>query len=468
MKPLPLQQVRQVISAKALSALPADASIKSICTDTRMLEAGCLFVALRGDRFDAHNFLGQAAAGGAIAAVVEDPPQQLLPNLHTMQVASSRAALGKLARHVRTTFSAKVIAVGGSNGKTTTKHLIDSALCRKLRGSISPKSFNNDIGVPLTIFSADPAQDYLVLEMGTNHHGELKPLSEMAQPDIAVITSISAEHLEGLGDLMGVRREEASIIAGLNPKGLLVVNGDDPDLLQHVGKYPGKVIKFGFAPTNDLFATDVYLDHNGTRFNLNGSRREVFVPLLGRHTASNALAAIAVARRLGLEETDIIESLAEARGPDMRLQLQQLGGVTVLNDAYNANPASMHAALDTLTALASPGRRIAVLGEMLELGDHAVNYHREMGRHVAALSGKFDVLICVGELANHIADSAIASGFNPNLIERYADSRTAANMIPDLVDPGDLVLLKGSRGVHLELIASALGGGGPTMRRVAG
>ena len=200
---------------------------------------------------------------------------------------------------------------------------------RQLRGSISPKSFNNDIGVPLTIFPADPAQDYLVLEMGTNHHGELRILSDMATPDIAVITNCGADHLEFLGDLMGVRQENASIISGLNPKGLLVVNGDDPELLSAVKDYPGKRITFGFKETNDLFATDIRCDETGTRFSLNNSRREVFVPMLGRHSACNALAAIAVARKMGVPEDLAIQTLAVAHGPEMRLQWQPAGDVRV-------------------------------------------------------------------------------------------------------------------------------------------
>src|SRR5579863_6500175 len=247
MKPLSIRQVRQVVGGKALSAIPADAPrVQAVCTDTRRMERGSLFIALRGDHHNAHKFLPDAAAGGAVAALVEQPPPQSLPNVLLIEVTDTRAAMGKLANHCRKEMKAKVIAVAGSNGKTSTKHLIDAALCGKLRGSISPKSWNNDIGVPLTIFPADPLQDYLVLEMGTNHHGEIRPLSEMAAPDVAVITNCGADHLEFLDDLMGVRRENAGIISGLNPKGLLVVNGDDPDLLAAVRDYSGQIITFGF------------------------------------------------------------------------------------------------------------------------------------------------------------------------------------------------------------------------------
>lgn len=440
--------VRQVVGGKPLSTIPSVVpDIKSVCTDTRTMEPGALFVAIKAER-NGTAFLPDAAAKGAIAALVEDEPAIKLPNVHLIQVPSTRAALAKLATHVRKQMSAHVIAVGGSNGKTGTKNLIDSALRRHKRGSISPKSFNNDIGVPLAIFPADPGQDYLVLEIGTNHHGEIRPLTLMARPDIAVITNCFAEHLEGLGDLMGVRREEASIIEGLDEKsGLLVVNGDDQALLDAVARYKGKKITFGFNQTNDLFATDVQCDTSGVKFKLNG-RRDVFVPLLGRHTAANALAAIAVARRVGLSEQSIIESLAAATGPDMRLQIQSIGGVTILNDAYNANPASMMAALKTMMELTTDGRRVAVLGDMRELGESSDGLHREMGQFVGGCD--IDLLICVGEKSAVIAQEAQAAGFEPRNIIHFNDTASAIVAIGRYIHRGDLILLKGSRYMGLE------------------
>ena len=455
MKPLSLHQIRQAIGGRALRPIPlATPHVKSVCTDTRRMEPGCVFVALKGDRHNAHEKLPDAAAGGAIGAIVDELPPHELPNLHLISVANTRQALGKLAMHVRKQMRSKVIAVAGSNGKTSTKHLIDAALCGKLRGSISPKSFNNDIGVPLAIFPADPMQDYIVLEMGTNHPGEIKVLTDMALPDIAVITNCGAEHLEFLGDLMGVRRENATIISGLNPNGLLVVNGDDKQLLESVAAYPGKRITFGFNDTNDLFANDVHCDANGVRFFLNNSRREVFVPMLGRHTASNALAAIAVARRMGVSEELMFQTLAEAKGPEMRLQAHHLGTVTMINDAYNANPNSMKAALETIAALPTQGRRVAVLGDMRELGESAERYHREIGGEVAKL--KFDILICIGEHASLIAEAAEAAQMPVGAICKFPDAPAAAPVVPDWIREGDLVLLKGSRGIHLETVAQAI------------
>jgi UDP-N-acetylmuramoyl-tripeptide--D-alanyl-D-alanine ligase len=451
-----LRQVRQAVGGKALSVIADDGpTIDTICTDTRQMKPGSLFIALRGENFDGHAYLQQAATGGAIAALVEEPPTQPIANLTLIQVPNTRLAMGKLAAHCRRQMRGKVIAVAGSNGKTSTKHLIDAALCGRLRGSISPKSFNNDIGVPLTIFPADASQDYLVLEIGTNHHGEIRPLSEMTTPDIAVITNCGADHLEFLGDLMGVRRENANIIAGLNPKGLLVVNGDDAELILAVKDYRGQRITFGFRESNDLFATNIRCDETGTRFSLNNSHREVFVPMLGRHSAANALAAIAVARKMGIPEDVAIASLAVARGPDMRLQWQSAGDINILNDAYNANPDSMRAAIETAATMSNASRRIAILGDMKELGPSGDDYHREIGRCVASTCA-FDLLVCVGQHAALIADAAVAAGFPNDVVLRYSDSVLAATSLPALLRGGDLVLLKGSRGVRLEKIAAAI------------
>ncbi len=455
MKPLTLQQIRQAVGGRALSRFPADAPlIHAICTDTRQMQSASLFVAIKGERYNGNHMIPDAAKGGAIAAVVEELSDVSQPNVHLIKVENTRKALGKLATYVRKTLKSKVIAVAGSNGKTSTKYLIDAALAGKLRGSISPKSFNNEIGVPLAIFPADPTQDYLVLEMGTNHHGEIKVLTDMALPDIGVITNVGAEHLEGLDDLMGVRRENAMLVSGLNPRGCLVVNGDDSELLNAVSHYEGTRVTFGFGEHNDLYATDITWDHAGTTFFLNGSKRQVFVPMIGRHSAANALAAIAVARRMGVSEDQAITDLAEAEGPDMRMQRHEVGEMTVINDAYNANPNSMKAGLETVSKLPCPGRRVAILGDMRELGNATERYHRELGEFAAAC--KFDLLLCVGESAKWYVDGAKHAGMDPGRIHHYADAKKIAKEIGSHLNKNDLVLLKASRGIRLEEVAQVI------------
>ena len=470
---LPLAQLRSIVGGKPLTSAPeGSVFLRAVNSDTRRLDPGCLFIAIRGENHDAHDFVpalkGVSEGGPVVAALVEHECSSYPAGVFVLQVSSTRAAMGKLASFVRKQLTGNVIAVGGSNGKTSTKHLIDAALACKLRGSISAKSYNNDIGVPLTIFNHDPLFDYLVLEMGTNHHGEMKLLSDMAQPDVAVITSISHEHLEGLGDLSGVRREEAAILSGLSPKGLLVVNGDDPELMPHLAPFTGRKVTFGFGEHNDLFATHVRLSAAGTTFNLNASRREVFVPILGRHTASNALAAIAVARRLGLSEDDVVQALSTATAPEMRQQLQTIAGITVLNDAYNANPASVHSALETFLALPVPigARRVAVLGEMRELGDASDELHRQIGEYAASLP--LDRVVFVGRQGKLMLESATAAGLSTSRTEWFPDSAAAAHPIRSELTEGDLLLLKGSRSLRLEVVAQGLTPSDAPARKIAG
>ena len=454
MRPLTVEQISHVTGGRLSPSSAAGLRVQTICTDTRTIKPGSLFIAIKGEKFDAHEKLHEAAAGGAVAAIVERIPHHA-PPLPLILVDSSRRAMGALATHVRKQLAGKVIAVGGSNGKTSTKSLIHSVLSAALKGSASPKSFNNDIGVPLAIFPADPADDYLVLEIGTNHPGEVRALSEMALPDIAVITSIAAEHLEGLGDIDGVRREEAELIAGLNPRGTLIVNGDDEKILALVSRFTGSIITFGFAPTNDLVATDIECLDSGVRFRINGEGgggRRFFVPMLGKHVASNALAAVAVALEMGLGDDEIVLALSQAHGPDMRLELQHVNGMTILNDAYNANPASMRAALETVCEMPAQGRRVAVVGDMRELGEHAEKYHREAGEFVGRC--KLDVLVCVGEHSAVFADAARAAGMRS--VYQFKDVISAARFVPRALRKGDLILFKASRGVELENVVKAV------------
>lgn len=463
MNRIPLTQVLQALGGRALFNRTTDTTqVRSVSTDSRFIEPGAVFFAIRGETMDGHAFLSDAASKGAVAAVVDHEPKIDLPNVKFIVVPDTRKALGKLATYIRRQFGVcKVIGVAGSNGKTSTKHLISAALSCRLRGSISPKSFNNDIGVPLTIFPADPNQDYLVLEMGTNNHGEIRALTNMAKPDIAVITNCAEEHLEGLGDVMGVRRENSSIIEGIRDGGVLVVNGDDRQLLEAVAGFKGRVVKFGFLPSNDVFGTDVQVHDDGTSFRLNNRTTRVFVPMIGRHNAMNALAAIAVAKRFGLPEEDVIASLATSSKPEMRMQRMDAGGITILNDCYNANPASMRAGIETFLEFepaARNGRRVAILGDMRELGDTSERYHRELGRLVAHWKDEIDAVYCVGECSKWIVDDAKSHGFS-SAIERFANSELAAKAIARKVRRGDLVLVKGSRGIKLERVVEQLVGG---------
>jgi UDP-N-acetylmuramoyl-tripeptide--D-alanyl-D-alanine ligase len=489
MNPLTLEQIRIATNAKLIGSDPT-LTISTICTDTRHITPGCLFIALKGENHDGHDHIQTATDAGALAAMVDRDVSASLP---LIRVDNTRIAMGRLANHVRRQLKCKVIAVAGSNGKTGTKNLIHAALKNCLEGTISPKSFNNDIGVPTTIFAASPTDDYLVLEIGTNHPGEVLNLTKIAKPDIAIITNIGAEHLEFLGDLDGVTNENAQIIAGLNPRGLLILNGDknaadnngdtahycadlqengnngDSPLYLAVSDFPGRKITFGFDGSNDLFPTHIRCTAEGIYFDLeggmaansachgdfeSGSGGEIYIPLMGRHTAVNALAAIAVARELGVEDRQILAGLATATGPEMRLQMQTAGSVRILNDAYNANPHSMQAALETIRDMQSSGRKIAILGDMRELGPVADRYHLEIGRFAADCG--LDQLVCIGEKAKLIADAATESGMEHDSVQRFANAGECAANMGSIISEDDLVLLKASRGMKLETVATAI------------
>jgi UDP-N-acetylmuramoyl-tripeptide--D-alanyl-D-alanine ligase len=457
MNPMSLGEVARIVGAAQPGAADQSRPISAVCTDTRQMTPQSLFVALRGEHFDGHEFLEQAARGGAVAALVDRLPP-MPAKLPCILVADARAAMGTLARSVRRQLRGKVIAVAGSNGKTSTKCLIDAALRTRFSGSVSPKSFNNAVGVPLSIFPADPSQDYLVLELGTNHPGEISALAQIATADIAVITNCAEEHLEGLGDVDGVRCENASIIQGLAADGLLIAHGDDAELVRIIRESAARCVLFGFGPGNDLVAEEIDCYESGTEFALASDGPRAFVPMLGKHVAANALAAFAVGRAMGLADRQIIAGLKAARAPEMRLQLRRVGAMRILNDAYNANPPSMRAAIEMLSTLHARGRRVAVLGDMLELGERSTEAHRRIGR-LLARDFPPDLLICVGAHARGIADAAVVDGFPADRVEHFPNAAGAsANAIAKMMLPGDLVLLKASRAIGLETVERAIDG----------
>lgn len=438
--------------------------LAGVCTDTRSAKPGEAFIALRGERTDGHAYLADAAAAGCSLLIIDrDAP--LPPNTPVLRVPDSAGALLALAQAYRRTLDAtRVIAVAGSNGKTTTVRMIESVLSRTLRGTASIRSFNNAVGVPLTILRARRTDQFLVCEVGTNAPGEIAALAAVVAPDVGVVVSVGREHLEGLGSLKGVVAEEASLFASLREGGTAVISADSPPLVEAVrpGAWPGVagVIRFGFAPAADLRVTDAAHDAGGVSFSING-RGRFRVPLLGLHNASNAAAAIAVARRLAIDQAHIEAGLAQTPCADMRLQRTLAAGVEFVNDAYNANPESMLAALDTFASLdgATSARRVIILGDMLELGQAAPGAHAEIGAAVAALATRGAapaLLILLGPLGEHAAREARRALGNDRVLHLPAADAPAIARAAALLRPGDLVLLKGSRGMGLERVISAV------------
>ncbi|MGO9477133.1 MAG: UDP-N-acetylmuramoyl-tripeptide--D-alanyl-D-alanine ligase [Limisphaerales bacterium] len=431
--------------------------VKNVCTDSRQAKPGDLFFAIKGEKFDGHDFLYEVAAKGVAAVVVDQKKVPArLPDCAVLVVDGARAALGRLAAAYRREFDLPVVAVGGSNGKTTTKELIASAL-RSARATLwSEASFNNDIGVPLTLLRLDKSHQAAVLEAGTNHPGELAPLVKMIRPKYGVLTNIGREHLEFFGDLAGVVEEEGWLAELLPADGKLFVNGDNEWMEPIIRRTRATVVRVGTGEKNDWRARSIRLDKNGATFRVEAPKAEFSgeyrVNLLGRHQVTNALFAVAVSEELGLGRPAVRDGLAECQPPKMRLQFWEAGGVRVLDDAYNANADSTLAALETLCSLPLQGRRVAVLGDMNELGAHSEAAHAEVGRRAAELG--IGQLFAVGRMAAVMARAAREAGLTR--VMEFADVETAVKAVKDFLKAGDVVLLKASRTLRLERIAATL------------
>jgi len=434
-------------------------------TDSRQTQAGDLFIALSGERFDGHQFVAEVAQKGAVAVIVEKGHKlAALPECAVIQVANARLAYGQIGAAYRKQFSLPVIAVGGSNGKTSTKELIAAVLRQKLNTLWSEASFNNDVGVPATLLRLDKTHQAAVVEVGTNHPGELGALLQLVQPQFGVITNIGREHLEFFGDLNGVAKEEGALAEALAATGKLFLNGDSEFTEMIAKRAKATVVRVGLAAKCEWRARNVKMDKNGAVFSVE-SPQEKFsgtyrIGLLGRHQVVNSLFAIALGAELGLSRAEIERGLAESVPAKMRLQLYEAGGVRVLDDAYNANADSMLAALLVLQELPCKGRRVAVLGDMAELGEHSESAHAEVGRRAAELG--VEQLIAVGKMAGTMAQAARGAGLS-RVIE-LADAEAAATSIKSFLKAGDTVLLKASRSSRLERIAQALKAGESSKR----
>jgi UDP-N-acetylmuramoyl-tripeptide--D-alanyl-D-alanine ligase len=455
----PIQFIADACAGR-ISAGHADARVQRVCTDSRAAQPGDLFVALKGGHFDGHDFAGELATKGVTGVLVEQgrgPGAKA--GCAVIEVADTRAALGRVAAAYRKDFILPVIAVGGSNGKTTTKELVAAVLRQRLATLWSEASFNNDIGVPLTLLRLDRTHEAAVLEAGTNHPGELAPLIQMIQPRFGVITNIGREHLEFFGDVQGVAREEGTLAEGLPADGALFLNGDDAFAAPLAARTAARVVRVGFGEGNAWRAAWARLSKEGTTFRVVAPRPEFSgdyrVGLLGRHQVGNALFAIALGAELGLTREEIQAGLAECKPAKMRLQLSEHQGVRVLDDSYNANADSVAASLQTLVELPCKGRTVAVLGDMAELGVHTEAAHREAGRRAAELG--VGQLFAVGKFAAATAQAAREAGLGRVL--EFADVEGAAGAVKGFVKPGDLVLLKASRASRLERIAELLRGG---------
>ncbi len=457
MKPLKLDEIAAAMEARPLGA-PGRYLVESVGIDSRQVASGQLFFAIRGDRFDGHDFVADAIDRGAMAAVVSRP-DLVPPELHELGllllVDDTTAALGRLAAFHRRQARARVIAVTGSNGKTTTKEMIHQVLSGRRRGRGAPKSFNNAIGVPLTLLSVAPDDEYVVVEIGSNAPGEVGQLGELASPDIGVITGVAETHLEQLGSLEGVATEKASLIDHVREGGSAVLSAESELLVRLTRRRRRRAVRqvrFGRCDGVDLRATQLASGPGRVSFCLDGGQR-VTIPMPGEHNVLNALAAIGVAREMGIGLTEAADRLAEFRPPPMRMEVHRWGQVTLINDAYNANPASMAAALAVLRNWPDAGRRVFVAGDMWELGTATLTKHQQLGRQIAEAG--IEVLVAVGDLADAVTQAAREASAAIQ-VEAASGIEDAADRLGQVIQPGDAILLKGSRAVGLEALVDTI------------
>lgn len=455
---LSLEQIADVVGGQVRPDAAVGRIVERVTIDSRRAGPGALFVALPGTRTDGHRYVDPAVAAGAAGALIAGGRTDLVAADTPVVVVDDPAdALLALGVWVRDTVAPLVIAVTGSNGKTTTKDLI-AAAGASTRLVANSGSFNNELGVPLTCCGLQADTEILVSELGMRGRGQIAQLTGLLRPAIGVVTSVAAVHLELLGSLEAITDAKAELVEGLPADGVAVLSADDPRVAGMAHRTPARVVTFGRSRRADWRADDVAVDdHARATFTLHcpAGRATVRVPVPGLHNVGNALAALAAIVEAGVPLDDAVVGLATATVSPWRLQLEQFGGVRVLNDAYNANPTSTIAALRTLSALPTDGRRIAVLGTMAEIGGTSAHEHRRVGAALAELGT--DMLIAVGDDAAAIrdgADDADPGGTDGRRIVHDVDA--AVDVLAATVRPGDVVLVKASRSAALEGVAERL------------
>ena len=424
------------------------AEVRGYSIDSRTIGAGELFFAVKGERFDGHDFVDAALEKGATAAVVRlDQIHRYLDPSRLIAVEDTLLALQTLATAVRKLWGKPLVGITGSAGKTTTKEAIAHVLASRFRVLKSEGNFNNHFGLPLMLLKLEPEHDVAVIEMGMSHAGEIRALAKIAQPEIGVVTNVAPVHLEFFDSIAGIARAKYELIESLPANGVAVLNADDEYVAQFGRGFKGQVIRYGIRDTADIRAENVQsLGAEGSKFEVVvcGEREHARLPLVGQHNVLNALAAVGVGLARGLKLPEAVAALATLMPADKRGQVLQLGNITIINDCYNSNPKALCAMVDALATM-SAKRRLVVAGEMLELGTAGDEMHRAAGHHMA--EKKIDVLIGVRGQAKTMVESARQHGIQAEFV---ATPEEAGQWLARETRQGDVVLLKASRGVKLE------------------
>jgi UDP-N-acetylmuramoyl-tripeptide--D-alanyl-D-alanine ligase len=454
MSPTPLEKIAELAGAELVGGFPKTV-VESVCTDSRTLKPGQLFVALRGENFDAHNFVEGVAKSGAAGAIVDRGWSGTVPKEFALLRASDTLrAYQDLAANYRKSLSLKVLAITGSNGKTSTKDFAAAVLAKKFRVTKTEGNFNNHVGLPRTILEATTEDEIGVWEIGMNHPGEIAALARIAQPDAGIITNIGVAHIEFMGTREAIADEKGALVEAVRPDGWLILNADDPFTGRIAPRAQARVILCG-TTSGSIRAAEISQSAAGSDFTiLEGAHRcRAQLPVPGLHMIQNALFAVAAGRAFGVSLEEAANALASAPLSKARLQVKRIHGVQFLDDSYNANPDSMKAALRTLVELEADGKRIAVLGEMLELGSESERGHAEVGEKAATLG--IDHLIAIGETAKFTVGAAKKAGLkNAVAVESTTE---AAELLEQIAKTGDLVLIKGSRSARTEEVLEKFG-----------
>lgn len=452
-----LKVIQEMMDGEGLPTRFENLLVEGVSIDSRSVKKGNLFVPIVRLK-DGHQYVREAMKMGAIASLWEKKQPNPPDDIPLIFVDNTLVALQSLASSYRKQLPIKVIGITGSNGKTTTKDLVNAIASTSYKVHKTQGNFNSQIGVPLTILEISEGDEIVVLEMGMSERGQIKKLSKIANPDIAIITMIGLSHLATLGSRKEIAKAKLEIVEGLKEDGLLIYNGDDP-LLQKVKNTDNerriRFISFGEKEENDLYPFSIYDDSEEINFIANYKGSPTYtIALMGKHNIQNALASIAVGKELGIKEGNIVKGLKSLNITEMRMQkIISSRGFTVINDAWNASPNSVQAAIETFQELSGYGKKVLVLGDMLELGEREEEYHKDIGRLID--SSKIDFLITYGPLAQFISDEAEKS-FSIERVKTFVDKKEIAKEIINIANPNDIVLVKGSRGTAMEDVVNKL------------
>lgn len=451
MRAVTFRELTQAVRGRSVGVMLHEATFHRVETDSRRVRPGDLFWALRGPNHDAHNYLAEAAEHGAVACVIEHSRVDE-SHLPTIAVDDTRRALGEFAAWYRHTLQTRIIGITGSVGKTSTRHMVYSMLSSRIPGTESPGNFNNEIGVPLSLLSVGDEDEFAAIELAASSPGEIGALARMARPQIGIITAVTPTHLETFGSLEAIAQTKAELLDHLPEDGLAILNGDSELVREMVYQARCNVLVVGTRGQCDLRAESIETDGAIQRFVVDDREYELRAP--GRHLIPSALATIAVGREWGLSPDEIADGLREFLPVPGRCRAVQIGEWTVIDDSYNASPASMAAACETLRDWPGARKRILLAGDMLELGTEAAAYHRNLGQ-LAATSG-LDGLICIGQHASEVLAGARDSGMSRSDLGLCRDHELAELLLDCWMEPGTVLLVKGSRAMHMESLLVAV------------